>query len=334
MTKPNTFSLSLQKQFENERIIDDCELNQTFTELKFGSLVRRSNIVKKRGRDTLTLLFAFVLLPFLKRSLTGFWNCRYLHNYVQAHKDTFYRFLNNECFNWRKLVYLVALKAIAMGGDVPLKEKVLIADDSICPKSGKAIELVSYHFDHKVRRSILGNQYLQLGFHNGLNFFPLDGAFHTSSHRPNTHVREIDKRTNGWKRRTEALRKKTDVLVQMIDRAWKSGIDASFVLFDSWFSHDDIIRRIVDVGYGVICRLKRNRVRYGYQGNHYTLKQLWQQFAKKNTVWIKDRTIKGVCLECYLEKDRPGPGTVCFRWPQTMAGDTLYRYRAGTVTDT
>ena len=98
MTKPNTFSLSLQKQFENKRIIDDCELNQTFTDLKFGSLVRRSNIVKKRGRDTLTLLFAFVLLPFLKRSLTGFWNCRYLHNYVQAHKDTFYRFLNNEFF--------------------------------------------------------------------------------------------------------------------------------------------------------------------------------------------------------------------------------------------
>lgn len=186
-----------------------------------------------------------MLLPFLKRSLTGFWNSRYLHNYVQAHKDTFYRFLNNESFNWRKLVYLVALKAIAMSDDVPLKEKVLIADDSICPKSGKAIELVSYHFDHKVRRSIIGNQYLQLGFHNGLNFFPLDGAFHTSSHWPYTHVREIDKHTNGWKRRTESLRKKTDVLVKLIDRAWKSGIDASFVLFNSWFSHDDIIRRIV-----------------------------------------------------------------------------------------
>jgi hypothetical protein len=302
MNTPNTFSLSLQKQFAHEPMIDDRQLNRTFSELKFGSLVRRSNIVKKRGCETLTLLFAFVLLPFLKRSLTGFWNCRYLQNYVQAHKDTFYRFLNNESFNWRKLVYLVALKTIAMSDEVPLKEKVLIADDSICPKSGKEIEMVSYHFDHKVRRSILGNQYLQLGFHNGLNFFPLDGAFHTSGHRPNVRVRDIDKRTNGWKRRKEALSKKTDVLVQMIDRAWKSGIDASFVLFDSWFSHDDIIHRIVDVGYGVICRLKRNRVKYGYRGKDYTLKQLWQQFAKKNTVWVKDRTIKGVCLDVTLKK--------------------------------
>ena len=291
MPIPNTFSLSLQKQFGTERIIDDHELNQAFTALKFSSMVRSSNIIKKRGRETLTLLFAFILMPFLKRSLTGFWNCRYLQNYVQAHKDTFYRFLNNETFNWRRLVYLVALKVIATNDDVSLGEKALIADDSVCPKTGKEIELVSYHFDHKVNRSILGNQYLQLGFHNGLNFFPLDGAFHTSSHRPNTNIRDIDKRTNGWKRRKEALSKKTDVLVQMIDKAWKSGIDASFVLFDSWFSHDDIIRRVVDIGYGVICRLKRGRVKYGYHGKDYTLKQLWQQFAKKNTVWIKDRTI-------------------------------------------
>ena len=302
MPIPNTFSLSLQKQFGTERIIDDHELNQAFTALKFSSMVRSSNIIKKRGRQTLTLLFAFILIPFLKRSLTGFWNCRYLQNYVQAHKDTFYRFLNNETFNWRKLVYLVALKVIATNDDVPLGEKTLIADDSICPKTGKEIELVSYHFDHKVNRSILGNQYLQLGFHNGLNFFPLDGAFHTSSHRPNTHMRDIDKRTSGWKRRKEALSKKTDVLVQMIDKAWKSGIDASFVLFDSWFSHDDIIRRIVDVGYGVICRLKRGRVKYGYRGKDYTLKQLWQQFAKKNTVWIKDRIMKGVCVDVTLKK--------------------------------
>ena len=158
MTIPNTFSLSLQKQFGSEHIIDDYELNQAFIALKFSSMIRSSNIIKKRGRETLTLLFAFILMPFLKRSLTGFWNCRYLQNYAQAHKDTFYRFLKNETFNWRKLVYRVALKVIATNDDVPLSEKTLVADDSICPKTGKEIELVSYHFDHKVNRSILGNQ--------------------------------------------------------------------------------------------------------------------------------------------------------------------------------
>ena len=302
MQTHNTFSLSIQKQIDNECIVSDSELNRTFKELRFNSLIRKSNIIKKRGYETLTLLFAFIMLPFLKRSIACLWSSQYLQDYIQAHKDTFYRFLNNERFNWRKLVYLVAMRVIASSNDVPLKEKVLIADDSVCPKTGKEIELVSYHFDHKVGHSILGTQYLQLGFHNGLNFFPIDGAFHTSKHRPNNHIRDIDKRTNGWKRRKETLNKKTDVLVQMIDRAWRSGIDARFVLFDSWFAHDAIISQIYDIGYGVICRLKRNNVKYGYQGNNYTLKQLWQKFAKKKTVWIKDRTVKGVCLDVTLKK--------------------------------
>ncbi len=63
-------------------------------------------------------------------------------------------------------------------------------------------------------------------------------------------MRGIDKRTNGWRRRKEALDKKTDVLIQMLRRTWDHGIDASFVLFDSWFAHDAVIAQIMDIGYG------------------------------------------------------------------------------------
>ena len=156
--------------------------------------------------------------------------------------------------NWSTFL---ALKVIAHSEDTPLKEKVLIADDSIAAKTGKDIELVSYHYDHKVGRSILGNCYLQLGYHNGTNFYPIDVALVSSSSRPNNRLRAIDKRTCGWKRRKEALDKKTTALLQMVDRAWHAGIDASFVLFDSWFAHDTIISSICSSGYGVICRLKK-----------------------------------------------------------------------------
>jgi hypothetical protein len=134
-----------------------------------------------------------VLLPFIKRKLTDLWNSEYLRNTTNAQKDVFYRFLNYERFNWRKFVYLLALKVIAYSGDVPLRQKVLIADDSVVPKSGKDIELVSYHFDHKIKRSVLGNQCLQLGYHNGINFFPLDVSFNTSSKRPNNKLRTLIK---------------------------------------------------------------------------------------------------------------------------------------------
>ena len=167
-------------------------------------------------------------------------------------------------------------------------------------KTGNNMELVSYHFDHKTRRPVLGYRCLQLGYHNGVNFFPLDMTCHVSSKRPNNRIRQIDKRTNGWRRRKEAFTKKTDALVEMVRRAWSCGIDASFVLFDSWFAHDAVIAQILASGYGVICRPKAGRVKYTYQGQPYTLKQLWQQVAKKKTQWLSTFRFKAACLNVTL----------------------------------
>jgi hypothetical protein len=178
----------------------------------------------------------------------------------------------------------------------------LIADDTNINKTGKKMELVSYHFDHKTGKSILGYQCLQLGYHNGINFFPLDVAQSTSSNRPNKKLRDIDKRTVGWQRRKDAFVKKTDMLIEMIDRAWNMGVDASFVLFDSWFAYDAIIAQILEIGYGVICRLKKGNVKYVYNGQAYTLKQLWQM-VKKRTQWVGGKyAVKATSINVLLPK--------------------------------
>ncbi len=302
MSNITSFSLSLQKQFENNRVFFDSEIDNAFNELNLRSLLSRSSIVKQKGYSTVSILLLIVLLPFLKRTLNDFRNTNYIKNQIDAQKDSFYRFLNNERFNWRKFVYFVALKIISLSENAPFSQKVLIADDTIALKTGKSMELVSYHFDHKTSRSVLGNQCLQLAYHDGINFFPLDVAFSSSSKRPNNKYRDIDKRTNGWKRRKEALGKKTDALVQMTQRAWNNGIEASFILFDSWFAHDDVINKIYQIGYGVICRLKRGHVKYTYQGKAYTLKELWKEFAKKKTTYIGKGQMKGYCLNVTLPK--------------------------------
>lgn len=302
MKSHNTFSLSMQKQIAQKNISFDCELNRAFNDLQFRTLLNRSGIRKQKGYAAISVLFLIVLLPFIKRTLNDFGKTTFITKSIDADKDTYYRFLNHERYNWRRLVYYVAIKIINFCGDVPLSQKVLIADDSVIPKTGKNMELVSYHFDHKVGRSILGNQCLQLGYHNGVNFFPIDAVFNTSSKRPNNHLRNIDRRTNGFRRRKEALKKKTDMLVQMVERAWQEGIDASFILFDSWFAHDDVISKIYKVGYGVICRLKKGRVKYSFQGEAYTLKQLWQKIAKKKATYIGKYQVKGACLNAFLPK--------------------------------
>jgi len=296
MNHPKTFSLSLQKHFSQKPRELDSDFRRAFDNLKLRSLLRCCGIFKERGIDTITLLFWIALLPFFKKPMTSLWSSEYIARKIDAKKDTYYRFLNNERFNWRKLVYKLATKVIALADQTPLKQKVIIADDTISNKTGKDMELVSYHFDHKEKRQALGYQCLQIGYHNGIHFFPLDVAFHTSKRRPNTQVRQIDKRTCGWKRRQEAFEKKTDILVQMLQYAWNSGIDAACVLFDSWFSYDSVIHKVVETGYDVVCRLKNGNVQYQYQGKKYTLKQLWSQFAKKQLRWIDGYPVKGCCL--------------------------------------
>lgn len=302
MNSHKTFSLSLQKQIEKRNFSMETETNKALNELNIRSLLHQSNIRKQKGYATISLFYLLILLPFLKQRLSWFWSGKCFLNQLTAQKDTFYRFLNHERFNWRKLVYLLALKVISKNDDVPLRQKTIIADDTIGLKTGEHMELVSYHFDHKTRRSVLGYQYLQLGYHNGINFFPLDVAPHTSEKRPNLLTSNIDKRTNGWKRRSEALRKKTDVLIDMLSHTWLYGIDAAFVMFDSWFAHDIVISKINQIGYGVICRLKRGRVKYTYNGHKYTLKQLWHNVARKRTRWLGKFQVKAVCLNVSLPK--------------------------------
>ena len=298
MSYDKPLSLSLQKEIEKRNLSLDSEIHAALQALNIKSLLCRCNIMKRNGYTTIALLYWLLLLPFIMKRLTFLWT----GNTLKAGKDTYYRFLNNEYFNWRSFIYRLVLKMIALSDDVPLKEKTLILDDTIEKKTGKEMELVSYHFDHTMRKSVLGYQCVQLGYHNGKQFFPLDVGFHVSKSRTNTTIKSIDKRSNGWKRRKEAFQKKTTVALDMLKRAWNQGIVASFVLFDSWYAHDALIAESMETGYGVICRLKANRVKYSCEGRQYTLKQLWQNVAKKKAKGIHGFPYKGVCLKATLPK--------------------------------
>jgi len=160
MNNNTSFSLSLQKKLSERNLGLDSEVNKAFNEFKIKSMLHRCNMLKQKGYATATLLYLLILLPFLKKFVSCFWDTPFFTNQLDAKKDTYYRFLNYERFNWRKLVYLLALRVIAATDGVAFAQKVLIFDNIIAKKIGKDIELVSYHFDHKSQRSVLGYQCL------------------------------------------------------------------------------------------------------------------------------------------------------------------------------
>ncbi len=72
---------------------------------------------------------------------------------------------------------------------------------------------------------------------------------------------------------------KVQLALQMIQRAFDRGIQAGYVLFDSWYAWPSLINAIRQISddLHVICRLKNSKVLYEYKGKTYRLSELYQK---------------------------------------------------------
>ena len=214
------------------RIVSDivsCEnqIHQFFLNQKIGSLLKRSNIDKEKGISPVSVFRVLVTLVFtgknLYRTIEAGRSCGMA-------KDTVYRFLNSVHTNWRRFLLLLSSRVISQELE-PLtgaaSMKVLIADDTLYRRNrSKHVELLSRVFDHIDKRYYRGFRMLTLGWSDGISFVPVSCALLASSKEKNRLVplrTDLDRRTNGAKRRREGIRKATDVLVEMVAEAIASG---------------------------------------------------------------------------------------------------------------
>jgi hypothetical protein len=119
---------------------------------------------------------------------------------------------------------------------------------------------------------------LTLGWSDGATFIPIDFALLSSiKSQINGMFSHIDKRSSGYKRRVESLQKSTEVVEAMIKRALDAGVDASYVLMDSWFTHQPLIKAITEQGIDVIGMVKALNQQYLIGDKSVGLKQLYKQ---------------------------------------------------------
>lgn len=74
----------------------------------------------------------------------------------------------------------------------------------------------------------------------------------------------------------EALQTAPEQIPNMIARAMKNGIDASYVLMDSWFTQQPLIKELTDQGLHVIGIVKKLKQRYLVNGERVSLDQLYR----------------------------------------------------------
>ena len=161
---------------------------------------------------------------------------------------------------------------------------MFIVDDSLYNRNrSKNVELLARVHGHNDNRFYRGFRMLTLGWSDGSSYLPVSFSLLSSAKQKNrlSPMVEVDKRTNGFKRRTESIRKAPDVLKELVKQANDSGISADYLLFDSWFSFPSTIIGLLEQKQQVICMLKAAKTKYGYKGFDLTLKELYKSVRKR-----------------------------------------------------
>lgn len=130
-----------------------------------------------------------------------------------------------------------------------------------------------------------GFRLLTLGWSDGNSFFPILGQLLGSS-KPSNMIgvtKQYDQRSLAAKRRRQALSKATDVMLDMLKMAIKTGHSAKYVLFDTWFSNPkDIIRIYSECNLNTIAMIKKSsKVFYEYDGKRMNIKQIFGMCKKR-----------------------------------------------------
>ena len=271
---------AVEKQF-NSRV------DNFLSKYEIGKTLRYSNFQKEKGFSCLELFKFIFLLVFNGKNLY-----RTLQSEVNTgkpEKDTIYRFLNSFRYNWRKFLLILSSTVIKETIE-PLTSRnwknVLILDDSLYSRNrSKAVELLARVKDHVENKYVRGFRILTLGWSDGNTFLPVAFSLLSSE---NEHNRlcgidpRIDKRTNGYKRRVESIKKSTEVMFDLLRQAQKYGVQARYLLFDSWFAFPSIICKVREHRLHVICMLKSTKkILYTYKREKMTLDNLYKELFKK-----------------------------------------------------
>jgi hypothetical protein len=255
------------------------ELDSVFSELEINKHLRQAGIKKSFGFSCSYLFQLVFCLIFQQKNWFSLLDSKKADKFPA--KDAIYRFLNQSTFNWRRFLLLLSTFTIQKVDRLTDKNrpKVFIIDDSSYDRNrSKKVELLARCFDHASlkQRYYKGFTMLTLGWSDGFTFMPIDFSLLSSKKAQINGISEqIDKRTCGYKRRKNALQSKPEQIPEMIKRALTSGIDASYVLMDSWFTMPPLVKAIVEQGLDVIGMVKETKQRYHVNGKLVSLKQLY-----------------------------------------------------------
>ena len=259
---------------------------QTMQLLNIKSILKSANFVKKReGVSPYLVILHFVYMLVMNKKISTFIN----QSNNSLKKDTYYRLLQNSSYNWRKLLLLTNLKILKKLHKVQDASlvKVFIIDDTVEGKTGKYVEgSRDALWSNKEKRNIRGINVVSLNYSDGYSNFMLDFAISMGNYarvKFEEFTQEVDVRTIAYKRRLEIMKGKSQIAIDMVTRALKSGVYADYLLVDSWYSKPAFLKEMNDLGLKVISRIANNSKVWNFTEKEKTLNAIYEKFKKLKT---------------------------------------------------
>lgn len=276
---------SIPQNYSDEKALVDC-VQRFLSKHHVGKLLARCNGLKEKGVSPISLLRYKLSNIFVGRSM-------YMQQRTGSFKEgfsknTFYRFLNSTKTNWLRFTSLLAADIVnndIKGLTDDKRRNVFIIDDSLFDRSScKKIELGSKVFDHTDMHFKKGFRMLTLSWSDGNTLIPVNSCLLASAKDTNIigPVKNFDNRTLAGKRRKLAQAKAPEAMMTLPDTALSSGLEAEYVLFDSWFSNPAQITAIQAKGMDVIAMIKKSsRIKYSYCGEQLNIKEIYSRNRKR-----------------------------------------------------
>jgi SRSO17 transposase len=248
-------------------------------EINISKILKESNFIKRDvGYAPLQVLLHFVYMLVMNKRQSAF-----VKQSVDAYgKDTYYRFVQSVRYNWRKLLLLSAFALIRK--IQPLQKKsdyrVLIIDDTVEVKRGKQIEgSCKSIYSNKEQRWVNGINVVNLAYADEHSTFQLDFSvrIHESKRVDiSNFTKTLHHKSNGYKRRKEGLDGKNEIALDMVERALNIGVDADYLLVDSWYAKPNFLLQAREIGIDTVARLANSPKIWNFKGKYKTINALYE----------------------------------------------------------
>ncbi len=242
-------------------------------------------------------------------------SCQYSHSGLfklfSCQKDMFYRFLEQDKMDWRKLVYTLNLRLlnrIKSAKDSKDTLQCLIIDDTDLPKTGFKTELIGRVYSHVHHKAILGFKGLFLCHTDGKTQTMLDFSLHgeegkkpekkqglTTEQRNARFSKARDKDAAISTRIKEYKQSKIDRSIEMVKEAIKKGIRFDYLLVDSWFTCADLLNFICSrhLKCNLIGMMKMGKTKYKTEFGNLNAAGIIDKLKEEKSVKYSHR------LKCY-----------------------------------